>query len=63
MMDEGIAKYVIKKHDLKDYGVRRRLKTDEAWGGLLQPYFQDVKRGRGVVEDYLRAQIATKFTP
>jgi len=63
MMDEGIAKFVIKKHNLKDYAVRRRLKTDEAWHELLHPYFQDFQRGRLVVEDYLRAQTGlTKST-
>jgi hypothetical protein len=63
MMDEGIAKYVIRKHNLKDFGIRRRLKTDEAWRNLLEPYFQDVKRGQGLVEGYLRAQTATNFEP
>ena len=41
MMDEGIAKFVIKKHNLKDYAVHRRIKTDEAWHELLRPYFHD----------------------
>ena len=63
MMDEGIAKYLLKKYNLKDFGVRRGFKTDEDWNKLLQPYFKDVKRGRGVIEDYLRAQTAAQFTP
>ena len=63
MMDEGIAKFLLKKYNLKDFGVRRALKTDEAWNELLQPYFQDVKRGRSVIEDYLRAQTAAYFNP
>ena len=53
MMDDDIAKYLVKKHNLKNYGVRRRLKTDEHWNEMLQPYFVDANRGRKIVLKYL----------
>ena len=39
MMDAGVAKFLTKKFNLKNYGVRRRLKSDEDWNKLLEPYF------------------------
>lgn len=63
MMDRNIVLYLCNKFDLNNYGVRRHLKTDEAWNELLQPYFQDVKRGREEVEKHLRKQATGTFNP
>ena len=58
MMDNNVARYLCNKFNLKNYGVRRRMNTQEKWDKLLQPYFQDTKRGQEVVEAYLDAQTA-----
>ena len=56
MMDDGICRYLCNKFNLKNYGVRRRLKTQENWDALLKPYFQDTTRGRKVIVEYLDSQ-------
>ena len=61
MMDEGIAKYLCKKYNLKNYGVRRRLKTSKDWEKLLQPYFADPKRGQTVIEKFLADQAGLNY--
>ena len=53
MMDDDIAKYLVRKFNLKSYGARRRLKTDEDWKQILHPFFVDVRRGQKVVLKYL----------
>lgn len=58
MMDNNIARYLCNKFNLKNYAVRRRMNTQEKWDELLQHYFQDTKRGRKVIEEYLNAQTA-----
>lgn len=58
MMDNNVARYICNKFNLKNYGVRRRMKSEEIWHDLLEPYFQDTKRGQKVIEEYLDSQTA-----
>ncbi len=61
MSDFGVVRYLMKKFNLKSYRSRRRYQTDADWDELLHPYFEDTKRGRTAVEQFLAEEAGADF--